>query len=164
MRRTALALAALIAPTGVLAQAPDCTPFTLQALDGRVVKTHDQGDSGPSIGDLRLGERIVGDEDGNPVGELRWVITLLDPDHGGEPTHHLMRMYFLLDSGTIITEGVHALMAQMHDADRVSVAPTEMVILGGTGAFRHARGVVDYMPATDGNPEDVQFGLDISCD
>lgn len=142
-----------------------CEPFELTSLDGRIVKTVDEGDEGPSIDDRRVGERIIGDVDKNPVGEVRWQITLLDPDPGPDgPTHNLLRMFFFFDDGTILAEGVHSPAKHLHDTDQVSAARTELIVLGGTGAFRHAKGMIEMHPGSDGNPGDVVYDVDISCD
>ncbi len=164
MKPLGLVIVLSLLPTALFAQTPVCDPFQIVSLDGRVVTTHDQGDDGPSIGDLRVGERIIGDEDGNPIGEVRWKISVLDPDHDGKPSHNLLRMFFLFENGSILADGIHRPKNDLHDSEKVSAPRTELVILGGTGDFRHARGVIDLLPATDGNPEHVHYQVDVSCD
>ncbi|MEM9629709.1 MAG: hypothetical protein AAGA50_00190 [Pseudomonadota bacterium] len=163
MKRLGLMLISLLFPVAAFAQTPTCEPFEIVSLDGRVVATHDEGDKGPSIGDIRVGERIIGDKEGRPIGEVRWKISLLDPDHDGKPSHNLLRMFFLFDNGSILADGIHTPRNDIHDSEKVSAPKTELVVLGGTGAFRHARGVIDLLPADDGNPEHVRYEVDISC-
>lgn len=164
MKRFELIIILCLIPTALFAKTPMCESFRIISLDGRVVTTHDQGDEGPSIGDLRIGERIIGDEEGNPIGEVRWKISLLDPDHDGKPSHNLLRMFFLFENGSILADGIHSPKNGLHDSERVSAPRTELVVLGGTGAFRHARGVIELLPSTDGNPEHVHYQVDVSCD
>lgn len=163
MKQFALAAALTLIPTTLLAQSPVCEPFEIVSLDGRIVTTHDEGDEGPSISDIRVGERNIGDKDGNPIGEVRWKISLLDPDHDGSPSHNLLRMFFLFENGSILADGIHSPKNTLHDSEKVSAPRTELVILGGTGEFRHARGVIDLVPAADGDPEHVHYQVDISC-
>ncbi|XWN33902.1 MAG: hypothetical protein ROR55_12925 [Devosia sp.] len=163
MRRLAVALIALHLPTAAAAQAPSCMPFEITSLGGRVVVTHDQGEPGPGISDMRVGERMIGNKDGNQFGEVRWMITPLYPDHEGSPTHNLLRVFFLFDNGSMIAEGIHTPQREMHDATKVSVPNTELVILGGTGAFQRASGVIDLRPSADGNPEQLSYQVDVSC-
>lgn len=150
-------------PFAALAQEA-CQPFTLTSLEGRIVVTVDLGTEGPSLEDRRVGERIIGDVDRNPVGEVRWEITLLDPDPQGAPTHNLLRMFFFLDNGTILAEGVHTPARHMHNTDKVSINRTELIVLGGTSAFRHAQGMIEMHPDADGDPEHLVYDVDITCE
>lgn len=163
MKVAALALGAVLFPMSALAQNA-CAPFDLTSLDGRVVASVDHGEQGHSIDDRRVGERIIGDANGEPIGEVRWQITVLDPDPGDKPTHSLLRMFFFFDEGTLFAEGVHQPQGDLHATDKVSANMTELVVLGGTGVFRHARGVIDMLPAADGNPETLNYAVDVTCD
>lgn len=163
MKRLGLFLISTLVPTALFAQTPTCEPFQIVSLDGRTVATHDEGDEGPSIGDIRVGERIIGDKDGRSIGEVRWKISLLDPDHGGKPTHNMLRMFFLFESGTILADGVHRPKSDLFDTEKVSAPKTELVILGGTGDFKHGHGVIELLPSADGNPEQVLYQVDVSC-
>ncbi|MEO1733791.1 MAG: hypothetical protein AAFR45_09240 [Pseudomonadota bacterium] len=140
-----------------------CEPFDVTSLDGRIIGAVDAGEAGHSIDDRRVGERPLGDADGTAIGEARWSVTLLDPDPNGQSTHNLVKMYFLLDSGTILSEGVVAPVGDIHVAETVTVPQFELVILGGTGAFKHARGVIRVFPAADGTPDELTYKVDITC-
>ncbi|MEP3276817.1 MAG: hypothetical protein ABJN26_15940 [Stappiaceae bacterium] len=75
----------------------------------------------------------------------------------------LLRMFFLFEGGSVLADGILTPRNDLHDAEKVSAPRTELVVLGGTGTFRHARGVIDLLPAPDGNPEHVTYKMDISC-
>lgn len=84
---------------------------------------------------------------------------MLDPDHEGKPSHNLARVFFLLENGSILAYGIITPVYEMHDSEKISAPRTELVVLGGTGDFRHARGVIELLTAADGNPEQVHYRL-----
>ncbi|MEM1129460.1 MAG: hypothetical protein AAGH83_02960 [Pseudomonadota bacterium] len=157
--------ATLLAVMPVAAAAQEvCAPFTVGTNDERIVETLDAEPEGPSLGDVRLGERPLVDADGTPVGTNRWMVTVLDPDHGGEPSHLLVKNYAIFDTGVLISEIiVTQTVDDIHATDRTIAAESDGVVLGGTGVFASAHGTVRLLRQSDG-PIDLDLQFDISCD
>ena len=157
--------ATLLAAMTVTASAQEaCAPFTVGTNDERIVVAHDSEPEGPSLGDVRLGERVLVDADGTSVGTSRWTITLLDPDHGGDPSHLLVKSYAIFDSGVLISEHI---LTQTVDGilttDLTIARESEGAVLGGTGVFANARGTMTLL-LQGGGPIDLDYLYDISCE
>jgi len=161
-----LALTGLLAAVAGTAQAQSsdaCQPFTvISDASERAVEFVDTGASGPSPGDRRIGYRALADQDGDPVGYYRWVITTLDhitePGGAGEG---LQNYVMVLADGHIGFQRLVQTGSPAHDTDTISwIDPQPAYITGGTGAYAFARGTVDV--ERDG--QTVTLDVNVRCD
>lgn len=161
---TALATTLLtsILTTDGLAQG-SCEPFSVVSTgDGRTVEYIDHGAPGSSLGDQRIGVRVLTAEDGSPAGTLHWVLTVMHPQPDGTGTVYLELTFFLPD-GELFTKGIRAVTNAPEDTARQSTdRSAQTAIIGGTGAYAGARGTYEQFSSPNGIGE--TYVLDISCD
>ncbi|MEM9224086.1 MAG: hypothetical protein AAGB11_17020 [Pseudomonadota bacterium] len=159
----ALLVFAVAPPKAQAQQTFDCAPDALVSLGkSRVVKYYDADPKGVSIGDVRVGKRDLENEDGNSVGELRWRVTPLNA--GDDPDHvALIRRFFMLPEGMIIAEGIYSPQATINDTSKISITDGVSAVLGGTGKYRSASGVMTVTPRADGEPQKNRYVFDVNC-
>lgn len=142
--------------------AADCEPFSVHAGDERTVQYLDHGESGPGFGDIRVGRRSLVDDEGNGIGYHRWLLFQLDtltPD-GEELSESFGDHVLSMDEGDIYFRILGESVAPSHETHRPTVTDFTGVVIGGTGAYKFARGTVDR--SFDGHRG--TFALDIRCD
>lgn len=154
-----------IVPSAALAQERAvCSPADMTSPGtGRVVSYYDAGAKGVSPGDARVGKRTLVDASGETVGEVRWHNTPISPSNEAEDVFFITKIYFLLSGGMIITESIIAPRATMTDVETVSTDNSKLVVLGGTGEFHSASGVVTQVVEAEGDPKRIAYTFDLRC-
>lgn len=127
--------------TAVAEEHPPCETFTLQSV--QVENTAiDTGAQGESLGDERIGSRELADSDGNVVGKLRWVDTLVGVDEGSEGADFsLAASVYSLPGGNLYGQ----VLLEFTSANDPDEDPRSMMvaIVGGTGAYVRSEGQVE---------------------
>lgn len=154
--RSAACFTAVIASVGVVysgsamaqdAEGPECGTFTLyyeQAWREYV----DHGAEGPSTGDQRISSGHVFDDEGNQVGEVDIITTMLAaPD--GEDHPVLAMLHHTFPNGSL-NSVVRGAKSNANDVNRTTSASHERPITGGSGEFAHATGSVTSVFRRDG--------------
>jgi len=141
--------------------ADGCSVFELRSTgEDRKVTYIDVGAKGESHGDGRIGFRTLRTPDGEAVGTMRWIVTILEPAQGQEQGVGLHEAFFVLAKGTITTRHVYSAGSPISDTTRVSIpASLEREVVGGTGLYLGARGVQKVM--VDGKR--THYTFDIKC-
>ncbi|MCP4386528.1 MAG: hypothetical protein GY798_34815 [Hyphomicrobiales bacterium] len=139
---------------------PPCGSFVLQGGDFEYV-TIDAGEPGQSIGDERLGERVLLDTDGNAVGVLRWVSRVVDVVDG--QVHDEVALNQLVYS--LPDRAIHA-TGQIRYEDILSrdTQPSDqnsIVVIGGSDAYVRSHGEIDATFTSDGLS---RFDFRLHCD
>jgi hypothetical protein len=150
-------------PVAAHAQMTDaCASFTVSAGDERSVEYLDQGDEGPSPGDLRIGRRALVDESGNTVGYHRWVLINLDapPGSGERSEYYGNHVLNLDDEGQIYYQVLAEVVGPPENTEQASTGDYTGVVVGGTGAYSFARGTV----ARSFDGVKGTFAVEIRCD
>ena len=155
--------AVLLASTTYSAQGSgECEPFTVIS-DGssRTVEFVDVGANGPGPGDQRIGYRALADQDGNPVGHYRWIVTVLnEPGEDGTPGESFYDYVMVLDDGHIGYNRLVQTSSPAQDTGQIAWDTTQAAIVtGGTGSYARASGTVTI--SRDGMT--VMMDLDIAC-
>ena len=157
----AAAVTAALFSFGIAAQdaaRPACGPFTLERSLGTMAFV-DLGAEGKSPGDQRVIRNTLQDQDGNEVGAIHIVSTLL-AEQGPDGEDRLMAQGVVdLPNGTISVVTLLAVPAA--DASPGPDKPNESPVTGGTGAFAHATGVMTTTTLEDGRRE---LSFDLRCD
>ncbi|MEM8564162.1 MAG: hypothetical protein AAGF57_18130 [Pseudomonadota bacterium] len=119
----------------------------------------DNGDEGVSPGDNRILTHHLADENGDEVGIVNVISTVL---HSPVPAATTMyaegAMHF--DAGTLHWSNTSTLV-DAADTSRTTDDAFDTVVLGGTGAFRYATGTFHLAPRADGS---YDMSFDISCE
>lgn len=113
----------------------------------------DLGEPGPSVGDLSAFSATV-TKDGKAFGRLVGTkILVVLPDTDGVGTYQ-NQLTFILDDGTISVAGVQSYPVDTNNAaavKKVIEGTTQRAIVGGTGAYAGAHGVLTTAPQVDGS-------------
>jgi hypothetical protein len=160
-------MAALATVTGTLLWAgsgaaqdltgPECGPFTLERTQ-RSMAFVDLGAEGKSPGDQRVMRNTLADQDGNELGSVHIISTLVSED-GPEGEDLLLAQSVVdLPNGTI--SYVTLLTVPAADESPGSAKPNYSSVTGGTGAFAHATGVMTTVTRDDGVRE---LSFDLRC-
>ncbi|MEM7444051.1 MAG: hypothetical protein AAF414_12050 [Pseudomonadota bacterium] len=159
LRSSVLALALGISTS---AAAQTCEPFVAHgAGDTRSVSYINVGDPGPSRGDMRLGGRLLVDDDGNQLGAYSWILTMIDqPDEDGRGTVQI-KAYLELAGGQLVLETIVQSTGRLDDTDAVVVRPPiEYDVVGGTGIYETAVGTARLVVVGS----DAVFVVDTVCE
>ncbi|MEM7443527.1 MAG: hypothetical protein AAF414_09390 [Pseudomonadota bacterium] len=121
----------------------------------------DHSDEGAGPGDNRVLIHHLTDEDGDDVGFAHVLSTVMHSPESGESgeTHIHLEGTVHLDDGVLHWSDVQTLFDPT-DTSRTAEETFEAVVTGGTGAFRHASGVIHGEPLGDGA---FSISFDISC-
>ncbi len=137
-----------------------CTPPTITSSQ-RTVEFLDFGNDGPGPGDTRIGHRALVDQAGNGVGDHRFITMYLDPPPGpGESSETYVIQVLSLADGEIYYHSLSETVGPPQDTEQRSVDDHTSVVVGGTGAYRFARGTVEQ--SFDGLK--LIYAFDIRCD
>jgi hypothetical protein len=139
---------------------PPCGTFTLFGgpFENFVLDFAKKNDS---VGDERIGDRELGDSDGNVVATARRVTTVLETDAGdGNDTPTLAEDVLSLPDGTIHAEGelVYQTILKPETQPESPPISAPMAIIGGTGACVRSDGEIQINFAP-GQPAEYIFKL-----
>ncbi|MEM1153268.1 MAG: hypothetical protein AAGI44_03950 [Pseudomonadota bacterium] len=119
----------------------------------------DNGDEGVSPGDNRILTHYLADENGEDIGVVNVISTVL---HSPAPESTTMyaegSMHF--ETGTLHWSNTSTLV-DAADTSRTTDDAFDTVVLGGTGDFRYATGTFHLAPRADGS---YDMSFDISCE
>ena len=164
---SALLAIGLVMPIGgaLAGEGGACGSFELYSSgEDRRVGFVDQSPEGESVGDQRIGYRTLLDKDGNAFGSMRWVETMLDKGPGDEgPNTALIRHFFQLPAGLVVVEHTYEAKSTFPNTDKIAATSGELAVVGGTGAYRNARGI---MRKLRGEPGDLRtdYHFELVCD
>ena len=152
--------------TGLPAQAGGkCAPFILYApAEGHRATYIDHHKEGSSIGDHRIGSRVLHKENGDKAGTLRFIGIFLED---GELSHLAYKSYFELSDGLIITSGLREPYRSPTDENVLPIDTIESVVIGGTNKYRGIEGSVSWVKEHDKDGVHDKAGtinFDVSCD
>lgn len=119
----------------------------------------DNNEEGVGPGDNRVLIHYLSDENGEELGFVHAMSTVLHAPEPGAVTMYA-RGSVHVDGGTLHWTNTSTL-EDPADTSRSTDDTFETVVVGGTGAFRHARGIIHLAPLVD-NSYDMSF--DISCE
>ena len=137
---------------------PACGAFTLERTLGSMTFV-DLGAEGKSPGDQRVLRNTLSDQDGNEVGSIHIISTLLSEDGPEGEDLLLAHGVVELPNGTISV--VTLLTVPAADESPGPDKPNHSSVTGGTGAFVHATGVMTTITRDDGTRE---LSFDLKCD
>lgn len=160
-RLIAAAAVLLIAATGHAFE--ECAPFTVVGTsDGRQIEIVDQGTTGISPGDLRVGNGPLFDADGDAAGEIHWIATVVQPHEDGS-SRLISDGVFRLPTGDVLYRQLPEATFRDPDITPLSSAPVEAtrLITGGTGVFAGASGDIAW--ERDDN-DNLTFIVNVTCD
>ncbi|MEM7445244.1 MAG: hypothetical protein AAF414_18130 [Pseudomonadota bacterium] len=165
--RAVLAMGLALAATTWTVSAPasdrtSCEDFTVYS-DGsmRTVTYVDHLPEGTSIGDQRIGYRSLSESDGNAVGDFRWILTVLEVGESeGDATHTSSTGTITFPEGSIFFVRLASPATDEPAAVDQIIAPNDLAIIGGSGAFEGARGTI----GRDIDGVATTFSFDIECD
>jgi len=126
---------------------PECGTFTVY-YDPQSREYVDHGAEGPSTGDQRISMGHLLDEEGNQVGVVDIVTTVLTAPEG-EDQAILAIFYHAFDNGSL-TSVARTVIPNASDLNRGTPANPERPITGGSGDFAHATGTVTSVHNPDG--------------
>lgn len=151
-------LLAMMSATASAQATEACRPFTVMS-DGSNRSADTAEIDGSNIRHL-AGNRSLKHADGSDAGNLYWFGT---GRRSADDTGGVSRGTTILElsDGTIFYEFVHVHQKQFQDtSQRRTVPGIAGVVIGGTGAYKYARGMVTSKP--DGKA--VVYEIDIKCD
>jgi hypothetical protein len=132
---------------------PECGSFTLERTFGSMTFV-DLGPEGKSPGDQRVVRNMLTDQDGNAVGSIHIIATLLSKED-----LLLARGVVDLPNGTISFDTLLTVPAA--DESPGPAIPNYSSVTGGTGAYAHATGV---MITTTRDDDSRELSFDLRCD
>ena len=139
-----------------------CEPFAIVSPnEGRMIEFIDLEPEGVSPGDFRVGLGPLVNQDGDVVGEIEWIATIVRPDSEGN-TRQMADAVLRLATGDILYRMLPERTIREGNITELSVSPVEAtrLITGGTGVFANASGDV----AWDRDDEDnITFTVNVTC-
>lgn len=137
-----------LAPSLHAAAQPVCGEFSFY---GDYVEVHhaDHGESGAGHGDARHGHGQLLDQDGNEIG-LSYFHSVVGPGADEQYFRMIGVAHYEFSNGSIITSSTYELPHPAHNAPPPDSGGYSAVI-GGTGEFAGARGVIQWVDDEDGN-------------
>lgn len=137
---------------------PECGSFTLERTLGSMTFV-DLGAEGKSPGDQRVIRNTLTDQDGNELGSIHIISTLLPEDGANGEDHLLADAVVELANGTLSV--VSLLTVPTADQSPGPDKPNQSAVTGGTGAFANATGVMITSTRDDGRRE---LAFELTCE
>jgi hypothetical protein len=102
--------------------ADGCGVFDLLSTgEDRKVTYVDVATKGESHGDDRIGFRTLRTPNGEAIGTMRWIVTVLEPAQDQKHGVGLHEAFFILPKGTITTRLVYTVGSPISDTTKVSI-------------------------------------------
>jgi len=155
----AVALGAVLYLTGVagsLAADSKCGSFSLTGGE-KAIDVVDNPPEGPSLGDVRVGNRQLLDKDGNRVADVNFSATLTALPTASTGSVFSSIYFIKFADGWISFTSLYELSDATDTSQRA--ANSLMLVSAGTGAFENAKGKVEI---EGGDPPTYVFNL--NCD
>ena len=152
----AFPLANWVALSAQASDGPSCGEFTAyhEHIEAMTV---DNGEPGMGVGDERYGRSRLVDENGNEIGQVYWRSSVMPGSKEGA---------FLMNGHgqTVFQNGTTTHRTHYHMSDPAAGGmPIDLrvgAIIGGTGEFAGARGVLTWLPEGQGRRK---LAFDIEC-
>jgi len=153
--RAATLASALIfsATSGSLAADSKCGSFSLTGGE-KAINVVDNPPEGPSLGDVRVGNRQLLDKDGNRVADVNFSATLTALPTASTGSVFSSIYFIKFADGWISFTSLYELSDATDTSQRA--ANSLMLVSAGTGAFEHAKGNVEI---EGGDPPTYVFNL-----
>ena len=169
---TIVASAAILGGTQAFATSKEFTVYApVEAREAHFTYFTSDGEANPhgegkaNVGDVRYGSRGLFDQDGMQVGTTYYVDTLLTEPKAGEVGKRDMRFTAVFEDGAIIGRYLGDEPVKGDFANAEGAWLTERVhpytIVGGTGVFAGATGVVDVKPDAKGHNTESTFRIQL---
>ena len=156
LRTIGLSLTLLVLPAGA-SQAVDMKPLcgSFELIGGhKDVAFVDNGENDVDIGDRRAGWRQLNDNDGNPVGEVHFAVTVTKAAENGDTV--IGNYVIALPQGWLTAETLY----ERRTASDVgqSAASAALVVTGGIGPYGGVTGLIEIEPG-----DAPVYRFDIAC-
>jgi hypothetical protein len=139
---------------GSLAAEPKCGTFSLTGGE-KAINVVDNPPDGPSLGDVRVGNRQLLDQGGNRVADVHFSATLTALPTANTGSVFASQYFVKLADGWIASASVYELGDATDTSQRAGNAV--LLVSGGIGAFEGARGKIEIVA---GDPPTYVFDLD----
>ena len=136
---------------------PECGPFTVERTLGSMTFV-DLGAEGKSPGDQRVVRNTLTDQDGNEVGSIHIISTLLSEE--GPEGEDLLLANGVVELTTGTLSVVTLLTVPAADESPGPGKPNHSAVTGGTAAFANATGVMITTTRDDGRRE---LSFELTC-
>jgi hypothetical protein len=137
---------------------PECGSFAVERTLGSMTFV-DLGAEGKSPGDQRVIRNTLTDQDGNELGSIHIISTLMSEDGPEGEDLLLANAVVELSSGTLSV--VTLLTVPAADQSPGPGKPNHSAVTGGTGTFANAAGVMITTTRDDGRRE---LSFELTCD
>lgn len=128
---------------------------------GRQVTYVDTAPEGTSIGDKRIGQKDILDENGEKVGVFRWIATVVQTKEGnGKPVYAVDKFYEFED-GVLFGRSLDNSHSPVGDTSKVSIVSGHTNIHGGVGRYAGASGSKHHKRHPDTGK--FTYFFDIAC-
>ena len=154
--KISMALATILSVAGAaggLAAESKCGSFSLTGGE-KAIDVVDNPPEGPSLGDVRVGNRKLLDKDGNPVADVNFSATLTALPTATTGSVFSSIYFIKFADGWISFTSLYELSDATDTSQRA--ANSLMLVSAGTGAFENAKGKVEIMA---GDPPTYVFEL-----
>ena len=140
--------AATLALSLQVAAQPVCGEFSFYN-DYIEVHLADHGEPGPGQGDARHGHTRLLDENGDEMG-LSYFHSVVGPGSDERYFRMIGTGHYEFPNGTIVTSSTYTLPNPAYNAPPPDTGGASSAVIGGTGEFAGARGVVRWVHEEDG--------------
>lgn len=160
---SAIALTFMLALTGSASAETDvCAGEKVYTTDaGRQVTFVDAAPEGTSIGDKRIGQKDLLDENGDKVGVFRWIATVVQVGVGESKPVYAVDKFYEFEEGILIGRSLDNVNSPVGDTSKTSIVSGHTSIHGGVGKYSGASGTKRH----ERHPETGRFTyhFDIDC-
>jgi hypothetical protein len=145
-----------LSATGAGIAAEPCGKFSLKGGE-KAIEVIDNPPKGPSLGDVRAGNRHLLDENGKRVADVNFSATLTALPTANTGSVFSSIYFIRFDDGWVSFTSVYELSDATDTSQRA--ADAIMLVSAGTGAYDNAKGKVRII---GGDPPTYEF--DLSCE